>query len=153
MEMKKNENSMEKGDNKSLIMYTSLIFIAAVIMIILSSFGQRHLEEMRVSEKAAENVSLSNKAAQVSEENMQLVELNKTLMHEKQALTEERDTLLVEKETVSKEISGYSALITVYDKLCGGNKSEARELLAGIYTEDLSQEQKEIYDTLAKKVQ
>lgn len=145
--------TVKKSDNKSLIMYTALIFLVAIVMILISFLGQRHLEEMRVSEMDAENVSLSNKAAQVSEENMQLVELNKTLREKNQTLTGEKDALTLERDTLLKQTSGYEALIAVYSELCDGDEDAAKELLQGIYTEDLSPKQKEIYDILVKKTQ
>ncbi len=144
---------IKKSDNKSLIMYTSLIFVAAIVMIVVSFFAQQHLEQLRVSETEAENVTLSNKAAQVSEENMQLVELNKALKDANGALTEENQTLTGERDALLKETDAYKSLIEVYDKLLDGKKTTARKLLENIYTEDLSQEQKEIYDFLVKEAQ
>ena len=116
---------IKKSDNKSLIMYTSLIFVAAIIMIVISFFAQQHLEQLRVSETEAENVTLSNKAAQVSEENMQLVELNKALKDANTKLTDENQTLTTEREALLKEKSGYNALIDVYEKLLDGKKATA----------------------------
>lgn len=144
---------IKKSDNKSLIMYTSLIFVAAIIMIVISFFAQQHLERLRVSETEAENVTLSNKAAQVSEENMQLVELNKSLKDANTKLTEANQTLTTERDALLKESKAYKSLMAVYEKLLDGKKSSARKLLTEIYTEDLSAEQKEIYDFLVKEAQ
>ncbi|MBR5808533.1 MAG: hypothetical protein IKY39_00305 [Clostridia bacterium] len=144
---------IKKSDNKSLIMYTSLIFVAAIIMIVVSFFAQQHLEGLRVSETEAENVTLSNKAAQVSEENMQLVELNKSLKDANKALTDANVTLTTERDTLLKEKNAYLSLMEVYEKLLGGKKTSARKILKEIYTEDLSPEQKEIYDFLVKDAQ
>lgn len=145
--------TQKKNDNKSLIMYTSLIFIVAIVMIVVSFFAQKHLEELRVSEIDAQNVSLSNKAAMVSEENMQLVELNKSLREKNKELVEQNTALSLEKDAFIKEKAGFEALIEVYNKLLAGKESAARELLQGIYTEDLTPEQKEIYDALVKKAE
>ena len=138
--------TLKKNDNKSLFLYTSLIFIVAILMIILSFFAQTHLEQSKVSEQDAEKVSLSDKAAQVSEENMQLVELNKNLRETNSKLTSEKDAL-------TAEVNAYGALIAVYDKLYDGDKKAASELLANIYTENLTPEQKDFYDILVKKAQ
>jgi hypothetical protein len=144
---------IKKSDNKSLIMYTSLIFAAAIVMIVVSFFAQQHLENLRVSETEAENVTLSNKAAQVSEENMQLVELNKSLKDANIAPTEANQTLTSERDVLLKETEAYKALIEVYEKLLDGKKTSARKLLKEIYTENLSPDQKEIYDFLVKEAQ
>ena len=141
----------EKTENKSLILYTSLIFIAAIAMIIVSFFAEKHFEEQDVSEVKAQNVNLSNKAAIISEENMQLVEMNRTLKETNKSLVEQNTTLGAEKDALIKEKAGFEALIEVYEKLLDGKEKAARTLLEGIYTEDLTLEQKEIYDALVKK--
>lgn len=144
---------IKKNDNKSLVLYTSLIFAAAIIMIVISFFAQRHLEQLKVSETEAENVTLSSKAALVSEENMQLVELNKTLKTTNTELTEQNQTITAQNEQLSKEVSMYKKLVSVYDCIIKGQKTKANNLLKEIYTEDLSPEQKDIYDFLVKELQ
>ena len=147
------KNSEKKNDVKSLFLYTSLIFIVAILMIVVSFFAQTHLEQSKVSEQDAEKVSLSDKAAQVSEENMQLVELNKNLRETNEKLMEENSSLTSEKDKLTSEVSAYEALMAVYDKLYDGDKKAANELLANIYTESLTPEQKDFYDILVKKAQ
>ena len=144
---------IKESDNKSLLIYTSLIFFVAIIMIIVSFFAQTHLDQSKVGEIDLEKVDLSNKAAQVSEENMQLVELNKSLKDANTQLLAENTELKEKTEDMQKEIDAYSALFAVSEKLLGGNKRAARTLLENIYTEDLTQKQKEIYDTLVKKTE
>ncbi len=141
----------ENNDNKSLIFYTALIFGAAIVMILISFFAQKHLDAIRVSEVSAENVTLSNKAAMISEENLQLVELNKNLRETNIKLTEEKTAVTLERDALLKEVAGYEALMKVYDRLAAGSRTSARTLLKEIYTEDLTQEQKDIYDTLVKR--
>ncbi len=145
--------TIKNSDNKSLLIYTSLIFFVAIIMIIVSFFAQTHLDQTKVGEIDLEKVDLSNKAAQVSEENMQLVELNKALKDTNAALSSENAELKEKEDAMQKEIDAYAALSAVSEKLLGGNKRAARSLLENIYTEDLTQNQKEIYDTLVKKTQ
>lgn len=143
--------TQKNNDNRSLIMYTALIFLVAILMIVLSFFAQTHLERLKVSEKDAENVSLSNKAAQVSEENMQLVELNKTLRMKNEEKENEIVVLTTERDKLQRQMTAYAALIGVYDELAANDKDGANEILQSIYTEDLSAEQKELYDKLVKK--
>lgn len=145
--------TLKNSDNKSLLLYTSLIFIVAIVMIIVSFFAQTHLEQSKLGEIDSEKVDLSNKAAQVSEENMQLVELNKGLKDANTALSEENSNLKEQTEAYQKEIKAYQDLVLVFDKLSGGNKRAARALLENIFTEDLTKEQKDIYDRLVKKTE
>ena len=145
--------TIKNSDNRSLLIYTSLIFFVAIIMIIVSFFAQTHLDQSKVSEVDLEKVDLSNKAARVSEENMQLVELNKNLKDANAALLAENAELTEKTEKMQRELDAYSDLLKVSEKLLGGNKRAARTLLENIYTEDLTQNQKEIYDTLVKKTE
>ena len=143
----------EHTSNKSLFLYTGLIFFAAIVMIIISFFAQMHLEQESVIEMGAENVRLSNKAAQVSEENMQLVELNKTLRVNNKDLIDKNSTLTIERDTLLKEKAAYEVFVEVYEKILKKDEKKALELLQGIYTEDLTPELKELYDNLVKKLQ
>lgn len=145
--------AIKNSDNKSLLLYTSLIFVVAIIMIIVSFFAQTHLNQSAPGEIDREKVDLSAKAAQVSEENMQLVELNKTLKETNANLVAENEELKEQSAEMQKEIKAYEDLLAVSEKLLGGNKRAARALLENIFTEDLTKEQKELYDSLVKKTE
>lgn len=142
-----------KSNSRTLFVYTSLIFIVAIAMIIISFFAQTHLDNAKIGTDNTEMVSLSNKAAQVSEENMKLIELNTSLQDEKSKLSEENKRLTAEAENAKKELDSYAALFDVASTLFEGNTEAARVLLGNIYTEDLTPEQKEIYDILFKKTE
>lgn len=143
----------KNNDNKSLYLYTSLIFIVAIIMIIVSFFAQTHLDSSMQREQDAEKVSLSNKAAQVSEENMQLVELNKTLRELNAELTDKNNALTEEKEGLEKQIEITQVLMSAYIDLYDGKKNAATEKLETIAIEDLSDKTLVFYNILRKKSQ
>ena len=145
--------TLKNNDNRTLLIYTSLIFIVAIAMIVVSFFAQTHLDQSKLGARDAEVVSLSNKAAQVSEENMQLLEFNKSLQANNATLNEENTRLTSEVEAAKKALDSYAALFAAANSILDGKSSEARDLLSGIYTEDLTSEQKEIYDTLVKKTE
>lgn len=145
--------TLKNNDNKSLFWYTSLIFLVAILMIVVSFFAQTHLEQSKVSEQEAERVSLSNKAAQVSEENMQLVELNKTLRETNEQLLEETSGITAERDALVSEVNTYETLVAAYSELYEGDKKGANELLGGINADTLTPEQAEFYNILVKKAQ
>lgn len=65
------------GPNKSLYLYTSLIFVVAILLIILSFFAMSNRDnKMNETEQAQ---SITEKTAALSEENKNLAEENKTL--------------------------------------------------------------------------
>ena len=145
--------TLKSNDNRSLLIYTSLIFMVAIVMIIVSFFAQTHLDQAKLGTDDVDAVSLSDKAAQVSEENMQLLEFNKSLQEKNSALTEENSSLKSEIDTAKKELDAYAALFNAANTILDGNINDARTLLSEIYTEDLTPEQKEIYDNLVKKTE
>lgn len=144
---------LKNNDNRSLYLYTSLIFLVAIIMIIVSFFAQTHLDSSLAREQDAEKVSLSNKAAQVSEENMQLVELNKNLRELNADLKEQNQTLSGEKEKLEKDIENKNLLLEIYNDIYEGNKSAAQEKLQSVSADNFSGEVLDFYNILLKKVQ
>jgi len=143
----------KKVNDKSLILYTSLIFVVAIVMIIVSFFAQTHLDQSKIGVDDEEKVSLSNKAAQVSEENMQLVELNKSLKDANFAYHDQNELLKSDVERLTKENTTYKELVTISEKLLGGNKQAAKTLLQNINVEELTSEQTEYYNILQKKAE
>lgn len=143
----------KKSNDRSLILYTSMIFLVAIVMIIVSFFAQTHFDRSKVTEEDAEKVSLSNKAAQVSEENMQLVELNKNLKESNEALKNEIEELKIENEQLVAQKDAANALNEAAEKLLRGNMQSARTILQNIYADNLSDKQKAFYDMLIKKTE
>lgn len=84
----------EKNENKSIFLYTALIFLAAIVVIIISFFSQVNLEQKNNAYLESETAkSITEKTAQLSEENMVLLETTKTLNQHNAQLLEENKTL------------------------------------------------------------
>ena len=75
-----------KNDNKSMFLYTALIFIVAVLLIIFSFLGQTNMQknQPQVIESPDKEMSISEKASILSEENTVLLENNSNLKKENQ---------------------------------------------------------------------
>lgn len=133
-----------KNDNKSLFIYTALIFFVAVVLIILSFFGQTNLQKSqpKVEENTEQTQSVSGiteRAAILSEENKNLLEENNKLKAENQELMQkqtENDILL--------SANGYFSL---------GDNAKALEMLMAINYDELSSDQKIIYDNIKNNIQ
>jgi len=136
--------------NRPLMIYTSLIFVVAIVMVVVAFFGQRHLESKQIQQK--ENASsISEKASFLSEENMLLMEANLELKAENDKLTEENATLGEANQALSKENEMAKKLQDAYIALYKKGKWSAKKLLKEIYSEDLTADQKDFYDLLMKK--
>ena len=130
--------SENKNNNKSLFLYTSLIFIVAVLLIILSFFGQTNLKksqpEINETTEETQQSGISERASVLSEENKTLLEENTQLKSEKKELEEkqtENDLLLA--------ANGYFQ---------AGDNAKALELLLTVNYENLTSDQKIIYDNV-----
>ena len=96
-----------KNDNKSMFLYTALIFIVAVLLIIFSFLGQTNMQknQPQVSESPDKEMSISEKASILSEENTVLLENNNNLKKENQELSEENIQLKSDNESLTQKQS------------------------------------------------
>ena len=81
-----------KKENKSLILYTALIFLISIVMIIIAFIGQRNTQNMQ-PETDASGMTITEKVDQLSNENLNLFRRLDVLMQEKNILTKEKDLL------------------------------------------------------------
>ena len=149
---------MAKQNNNSLFLYTALIFIVAIIMVIISFFGQNNIQKNQPVQSQETLNSITEKASQLSEDNRLLMEENKTLLEENRTLRteiaeleENAEITETENEELILEVENHNKLIEAY-KLSEKSRKKARELLLSIDTEELTPNQKEFYDTMLKKI-
>ena len=102
-----------KNDNKSMFLYTALIFIVAVLLIIFSFLGQTNMQknQPQVSESPDKEMSISEKASILSEENTVLLENNSNLKKENQELSEENIQLKSDNESLTQKQSQNDLLL------------------------------------------
>ena len=116
------------GQNKSLYIYTSLIFVVAVLLIILSFFAMSNRDsKMNETEQTAQ--SITEKTAALSEENKNLAEENK-------ALKEKNHTMSAALLNIANEY--YTA----------GDTVKAEETVAIIDASSLTEEEAAVYTTI-----
>lgn len=129
-----------KNDNKSIFLYAGLIFVVAVLLIILSFFGQTNLIKHQpvVDEPVVPETGITERAAVLSEENKNLIEENKQL--------KEQNEQLLEKQTAN------DLLLSAYGYMSLGNSAKAGEMLGAVIYETLTSDQKMIYDNVKKSL-
>lgn len=138
-----------KNDNKSLFIYTALIFVVAVLLIILSFFGQTNLQKKQPNvEENTTATGISERASVLSEENKTLIEENTSLENENTQLSEENDVLKTENETLVNYKNINELLLSANGYYTLGNDTKALEILNTINYDELTGDQKILYDTL-----
>ena len=133
-----------KNNNKSMFLYTALIFVVAILLIVLSIFGQTNLQksqpevEQTLEPSKQLGNSISEKAAVLSEENMVLIEENKSLKSENEKLKEQSKNV-----DLLMSANGYMSM---------NNKEKAAEQLAKVNVELLTEDQKILYNQIKEFV-
>jgi len=143
-----------KDDNKSLFLYTGLIFLVAIMLILLSFFGQSKFDEKTLPDGTRPSGwGIDKKAAVISEENMvlnqQLAQVNEQLAERDIKITE----LTAANNEQSELLNNYNIIVSCYS-LCKEKKyTEAKEKLLTVNTEILSPEMRALYDELIKETE
>ena len=122
-------NNQPSG-NKSLYLYTALIFVVAILLIILSFFAMSNRDKQM--NEIEETQSITEKASVLSEE-------NKNLAEEIVALKSSNEKLSTDLLNIANEY--YAA----------GDKDKAKDLTKNIDTEKLTDNQKTIYYTVTEQ--
>lgn len=139
-----------KGDNKSMFLYTALIFFVAVILIMVSFFGQNNMQNKQPDiDTVSEDTSLSGiseKAAVLSEENRKLLEVNKDLSEQVKGLTEQNSSM-------TEQINTNNLLLSANGYFTLGNDTKAIEILDSINYSSLTDDQKILYNTIKNNIQ
>lgn len=144
MSDKKNNN------NKSMFLYTALIFLVALLMIVISFFGQSHLEGARATEQKAKTIT--EKASALSDENLYLTEqvsgLTETIEIKDGLLMEQQQTIDIK----IAENTNLNNVITAYRKLREKKRTQARQILETVNTEYLTEDAKYLYNYVSAQV-
>lgn len=133
---------MEQNNNgnKSLFLYTALIFFVAIILIILAFFGQTNVQKNQPpisSEIPVQTpASIPEKTAVVSEENAKLI----------QELSGIREKL----DEAEADMANGDLLLEAYDAKLQNDTERLTSILNSINYEQLTENQKAAYDKLQK---
>lgn len=132
------------NNNKSLFLYTGLIFAVAVLLIVLSFFGQTNLRKNQPKiEKTEEQ---TQPASGITERAAVLSEENKNLIEENLKLRQNNDELL-------SKINQNDSLLAANGYLSLGNKEMASSMLDNVDYDTLSSDQQMIYDAVKSGLQ
>lgn len=150
--MKKN------NENKSLFLYTSLIFIVAILLIIIAFFGQTNMQKNQpeikteVTAQPSSNSGIAERASVLSEENRMLLE-EKTKLEE---TLRERNAVISglqnENFNLNEKIRMNDLLLQANGYLTVGNTEKSAEALEKVDYESLSSDQQIIYNNIKKQL-
>lgn len=138
-------------NNKSLTVYTVLIFVVAILMVTISFFGQSNLQKNQPDD-STEAASIAEKTAKLSEENMILLDNMKSLNTMNTELNSENKLLSEENEALKTEAANGKTLLAVCEYVLEGNSGYAKELISTLQESELTEAQLGTYNMLCKKL-
>lgn len=142
-----------KDNNKALFLYTGLIFLVALVIILISMFGQNNFkskEALPVS--APSGWGISEKAALISEENLKLEEENRSLKADLSDRDTKIETLTAENAAQAEVINNYNILLDCYAMYRDRKYEEAKNLFLTVNKSVLPAEVQFLYDELLEKI-
>jgi outer membrane PBP1 activator LpoA protein len=142
----------EKRRNFSLFFYTGLIFVVAVLLIIIAFFSQSKVEQSQPDQINAQTEGITQRAAILSEENKTLLEENMSLKKAQEENTRAIDELNGRVSFLEENVRISEAIISANGYVSKKMYSEARNILKQINEENLSDDEKILYNSLMKKV-
>ena len=139
------ENNHEKTNTShSLYAYTALIFIVAIVMIILAFFGQSNLDKTQETHTHSEGMTITEKSAALSEENLVLRDKISDLTEQAEA----KDSQLAMAQAIN-DVNG--KLIAAQVKIEMGDIDGARLIISEIDGASLMGDSLTIYEILKGK--
>lgn len=140
-----------KKENKSLFLYTALIFLVSIVMILIAFVGQNNIQKMQ-PETDSSGVTITEKVDQLSEENRLLLEERIDLTRKNESLTDENNNLKTQNELLSKEVDILNKFIQIENLISEKKLDEAKEIYATIDAAALNDTQRLIYDKITQKL-
>lgn len=147
----------EKNNNKSLFLYTSLIFIVAILLIIIAFFGQTNMQKNQpvvdIQETAQPSGNgIAERASVLSEENRLLLEKNTKLEEELRSKNAIISGIENENFNLNEKIRQNDLLLQANGYLTVGNFEKSAEALNKVDYESLSSDQQIIYNNVKKRL-
>lgn len=148
------QNEKNNNSNKSLFLYTALIFAAAILIIVVAFFGQKNIinSQVELPSQTVEPVGdgITQKAALISEQNAILTKQNEALNTLNTELTNDKKTLEQENSELEINYTNGNIFCTVYQYIYDNNFDDAKEAFSTINPDSLTDAQKIIYSNIKK---
>lgn len=129
-----------KKENRSMYLYTALIFAVALLLIIVAFFAQTNVS--RLGKRAEEFATPAPAAAQTADPKSNELAKYANMASELDA----------ENKTLKQQIETYDKLLAVNASLAGGNIAEAETAFAEIDETVLSDSQRILYEEIKIKI-
>lgn len=142
-------NNNSKKENRSMYLYTALIFVVALLLILVAFFSQTNISKLG---KRADEFATKQSPAPATSQTTNTEELAK-IANMVPALEKENETLKTENETLNEKLTLYDNLLIVNKHIISGNMVEAKTAFDTIDETKLSDDQRILYDDFKVKIE
>lgn len=134
-----------KKNTKNLILYIAILFSFAVVLILFAGLTQNNY-----AKELAESQGIKQNLVEITEQYQTLTDSMKVLNEELSASKAKIEELEKELETLTSRDDASTRIMEAYRLYERGRRTEAREKIAEIDEELLTQEQLYIYNKITK---
>ncbi len=134
-----------KKNTKNLIIYIAILFSFAVVLILFAGLTQNNY-----AKELAESQGIKQNLVEITEQYQTLTDSMKVLNEELSVSKEKIDKLENELETLTSRDDASTKIMEAYRLFEKGRRTEAKEKIAEIDKELLTQEQLYIYNKITK---
>jgi len=141
-----------KSDNRSLFLYTALIFIVAILLIVISFFSKANLQKQHdefIGEHTDTN-SIAEKTAKISEENMILLDKVSDLNSEITDLNSQVTELTDKNTQLSEKLSNTELMLKIYNLIQQKRHIDAEQAYSQLDVTLIDNESLEFYEYLGE---
>ena len=140
--------------NRSLFLYTGLIFVAAILVIAVSFFGQINAEkqDQEYGVEDARNNSIVEKTAKLSEENRILLETTNSLNKKIEEISAEKTELSNRILSLEKQITNTEMMYDIFNNIQKGKIQQAAKVFEKLDPLFFTETQEEYYKYLQKRI-
>ena len=143
--------SAEKKNNSALFLYTALIFLVALLMIVLSFFGQSHMEN--TNEKLQEAKTITERASVLSEENLAFREQILEMQEKEEAYIDEIKVKEAEADSLRAEIVTFKNVLAAAELCNVENYEAAASVISSVNGQALTGDLKLVYDRVIAAIE
>lgn len=140
--------------NRSLFLYTGLIFVAAIIVIAVSFFSQINAEKQHgeYGVQDMSNNSIVEKTAMLSEENRILLETTNSLNKKIEEMSVDNEELTKRVLSLEKQITNTEMMYDIFNCIQKGKIQLAAETFEKLDPLFFTETQEEFYKYLQKRI-
>lgn len=148
------DNNTSNKENRSMYLYTALIFVVALVLIILAFFGQKNISDSQKKiDTAVESITTEPSPSETVAETPN--DANTSDLHNRDdfaKLLNDANTLSEKNQELSLKITTYDLLLSANTAVYNNDLEKAKTIIAEINIDLLTEDQKILYNQITETI-